>query len=262
MQFRAPKPLGCRSWKTTLDADCYKDVSTTLVTVVEDLDVWLWARPIKPSITDPGCPSTTFDHRWTSLQYETFREKIHDLAPRIRAAHDAGGVSESLAAWQDIFGGSFKAPATTALTKSAGLPLTIVRGPRAPQEQFIDELFAVNISNTVTVECEVGEPANMNRAQRRKEMRLRSRANHVRPGRSLMFKIIHTDVEAPYAVWWKVRNRGSQAAGRERGQIVADTGQHHKSESTNFRGPHYVECYIVKGTTCVAAAHVPVKIDD
>lgn len=254
------------SWKTATDADYYKDVPTTLVHVIEDVATWLQARPTKPSISDPGCPSTTFDHRWMETQYQEFRSRILDLAPKIRAAYDTVGVNDSVTAWREVFGDSFKVPILTAaasLAKATDLPTTIVGGERAPQEQFIEEMFPVSITNTVTVECEVGEPANMNRAQKRKAMRLRSRGNLVRPGRSLTFRMLNTDAPLPYVVYWKVRNRGPEARRRgERGQIVRDAGERRLIETSTFEGPHYVECYIVKDQTCVAATHVPVNIDD
>lgn len=254
-------------WRTTLDADYYKDAPTTLVNVVEDLAEWLRCRPIKPSIADPGCPSTTFDHRWTDLQYEAFRTKILALAPRVRAAYDAETVSESLAGWQGVFGDAFKAPATSArsasLTKSHALPASIVRGARAPGEEFIDDKFPVHITSSLRIECEVGEPASMNRAQKRKARRLRARGHHVRPGRSLMFRVVHTDVDEPDVIYWKVRNRGPEAKRRgERGQLIADNGQRCRSETSCFAGNHYVECYVVKNGVCVAAAHEPVNIDN
>jgi len=74
------------------------------------------------------------------------------------------------------------------------------------------------------------------------------------------FKIAATDVPKPYEVRWKVRNRGFEAKRRncERGSIFVG-GDHHV-EPTAFKGPHYVECYLVKDGVCVAAAHVPVHI--
>ena len=35
-------------------------------------------------------------------------------------------------------------------------------------------------------------------------------------------------------------------------------GRDQHVEPSAFKGPHYVECYIVKDGVCVAAAHVPV----
>lgn len=252
-------------WRTTLDADHYKDVPTTFVHVVEDLADWLRCRPDKPSIADPGCPSTTFDHRWTDLQYQTFRAKILDLAPKVRDAYDAP-VADSLIAWQALFGDRFKAPVATttaSAVRSTALPTSIVRGPRAPKEEFIDDKHRINITHNVTIECEVGEPANMNREQKRRAAKLRARGNRVRPGRSLMFRVVDTDVVDPDVFYWKVRNRGPGVPEHQfRGELLRDAGQRRRSESSSFAGNHYVECYVVKDGVCVAAAHVPVNIDD
>ncbi len=253
-------------WRKDNDASCYADVPTTLLHVVKDLDEWLQARPTKTqaSIGDPSCPNTTFDHRWTDKQYEAFRDDIHDLVAEIEAAYFTVGVSDSHTAWQEIFGQQFKAP--TATTASAATPAVksvstsgyIAREPRAPGEQFIDDLFPLDLRHWVHVDAEVSEPELYNR--RRRRAALRARGNRVPPGRKVTFKTVATDVPKPYEVRWKVRNRGFEAKRRncERGSIFVGGDQH--VEPTAFKGPHYVECYIVKDGLCVAAAHVPVHI--
>jgi hypothetical protein len=247
------------------DNTYYSDVPTTLLHVVKDLDAWLQTRPTKASasISDPSCPNTTFDHRWTDKQYETFRDDIHDLAAEIEAAYFTEGVPESLAAWQEIFGPEFKAPPTTAsaaapAVKSLSTSGYIARDPRAPGEDFIDDLVPLDLRRTVHVDAEVSEPDLYNRRQRRAA--LRSRGNRVPPGRKVTFKVVSTDVPKPYEVRWKVRNRGFEAQRRncERGSIFVGGDEH--TEPTSFKGPHYVECYLVKDGVCVAAAHVPVHI--
>ena len=59
---------------------------------------------------------------------------------------------------------------------------------------------------------------------------------------------------------WKVRNVGSKAEARDdiRGQIQS-RGQRIE-ETTIFDGPHYIECYLVKDSICVAIGHVDVPI--
>ena len=68
------------------------------------------------------------------------------------------------------------------------------------------------------------------------------------------------DVPEPVTYYWKVKNVGATAEKRDcvRGQIV----QREKTitENTNFFGPHYVECYVVKGGECVARARISVPI--
>ncbi len=81
-------------------------------------------------------------------------------------------------------------------------------------------------------------------------------------GKSLEFKIRETNVPTPYSVFWKVRNFGedAQRAGGLRGEITPDYGRHAKTESTLYHGEHYVECYIVKDSVCVAVGRILVPI--
>lgn len=57
-----------------------------------------------------------------------------------------------------------------------------------------------------------------------------------------------------------MRNRGFEAERRreQRGAIFLSGDTH--EEPTAFKGPHYVECYVIKDDNCVAVAHVPVNI--
>ena len=65
----------------------------------------------------------------------------------------------------------------------------------------------------------------------------------------------------PYLIYWKVRNIGLEAERRDciRGQIRM-TNNTHQKEKTDFFGPHFVECYLVKNGVCVARnkIHVPI----
>lgn len=249
------------AWRA-YDPDYYGDVPTTLLHLVENLDAWLQLRPLKPSIGDPSCPSTTFDHRWNDKQYKSFRDSVHDLAPKIRTAYDASGVETSVAAWQSVFGASFPtALAARPVTDSAVMVDKGVRPDRAPNERFIEEMFTVHETQRVEITCEVSEPEYPSRAARRRA--LRSRRGRVPKRRSLLFRITGTDVAPPFDVYWKIRNRGEEAQdlGQLRGEIHLDEGRHERSESTAYTGHHYVECYIVKGGVCVARTRESVIID-
>ena len=248
--------------RAELAPGCYGDTPSALVTIVQDLDAWLQDRPNKPSLVDPSCPSTSFDHRWTDAQYAAFREKIHDLAPKIQAAYDEATPAASLSAWQDVFGSAFKAPTVIASApEEVAKARSVDRSGRAPQEIFIDELFPVAVSQEVHIECEVSEPTYPNRAARRSA--LRSRKGRVAKKRDLLFKVVSTTVPEPYDVYWKVRNHGSEAATAKelRGKIYPDEGQRQRKESTSYAGHHFVDCYIVKNRVCVAQAREHVVID-
>jgi hypothetical protein len=91
----------------------YKNVPTTLLHLVEDLDTYLQAHPSRPSVEDPSKSGTTFDHRWSQTSYGYFRDRIHVHAAEIRAAYDEPDKAESVKLWQNVFGNGFKAPAST-----------------------------------------------------------------------------------------------------------------------------------------------------
>lgn len=242
------------SWRDGAGVNYYRDVPTTLVNVVEDLDAWLQARATKPSVVDPSAPATNFDHRWTDSEYQAFRTAIHRLAPRLRSAYDATTVAASCEAWQGVFGESFKRPDEADASNKSLKPDN--DPDRAPREQFIEDLFPVEIRYRAELESEL-DSVTANRRVRR----LRARAGRLPIGPGLKFRLVYTDAPLPYAVYWKVRNRGDEARrrGQERGEVKL--GSSEQTETSSFAGPHYVECFIIKDQTCVARARIPVNID-
>lgn len=106
--------------RTLLDPGYYSDVPTALLHMVRDLDVWLQARPIKPSIQDPSGSGVTFDHRWEQSTYSYFRDRIHVHAAEIEEAYAEDNKERSIELWQAIFGSGFTAP--TRLSSSTKFP--------------------------------------------------------------------------------------------------------------------------------------------
>ena len=257
------------SWRNVYEADYYADVPTTLLHLVLDLDVWLQSYTVKPSIVDPSCTSTSFDHRWSDAQYGAFRSKIHDLAPRIKEAFDCPGASDSIQAWRDVFGAGFpdslarsvSETSTGSLSKAVGSTAWRPPADRARNEEFIEEKYRVDEGYRIQIECDVTDPTYPNRAARRRA--LRSRASHVPKQRDLLFKVVSSNVPEPFSVLWKVRNGGQEAAALDqlRGEILMDEGMRQRSESTKYAGHHYVECYAIKNGVCVARTHETVIID-
>ena len=96
---------------SALNPGAYANIPTALVNIVEDLDVWLQARPGRPPLSNPAGDGTNFDHRWTDATYRNFRDRIHSIAAAMRAALDEPDAAKSAKAWRDLFGDKFKAPA-------------------------------------------------------------------------------------------------------------------------------------------------------
>lgn len=125
-------------------------------------------------------------------------------------------------------------------------------------EQFIEEMFPVRISNKLKIDCEITQ--NGFRSGLISEFIKKS--FKIKQNRKLKFFIDYLNISKPYSIYWKVRNVGHEAIRRNciRGQIIK--GSSEQSETANFYGPHYVECYIVKDNICIARDKVSVDIDN
>lgn len=223
--------------------DYYRDMPSTLLHIGQDLDRYLQANPYLPHIPDPSCPGEDFNHRWDQDGYANFRDRLHYYVGKIETAYDETDKAKSLALWQGVFGDDFKAPTT--VVKAAETPSIV-----PASERFIDRDFGFPIERQYRLRI-------LGHAEPKKGFRsydLPANGNRVQKGRDLRFRIAECTVPPPYQIYWKVRNTGEEAAklGQLRGEIREDAGGHRHSESTKYRGSHYVECYIVKNGRVVA----------
>lgn len=130
-------------------------------------------------------------------------------------------------------------------------------------EEFIEDYFTVDIKYNISIDCKITQdgfrPMLLKKLLRDK-MFLAIKKN-------LEFYIDSMDSEikkeAPYDIYWKVKNQGQEAIKRDciRGQIKR-TNTKSINESSNFIGEHYVECYIVKDGICIAKDHIDVPISN
>jgi hypothetical protein len=233
----------------------YADVPTALKNITADLDEWLQLYPYMPTISDPSCPGTTFNHRWDQDQYANFRNQIHRYAAWIGDANDEPDHDKSVAAWQRIFGDAFKATRSVSLVERA-VSKMFPSEPAAPREEFIDSRFQLSPRYHATirgyaVENRMYAPTLIRRGGRRLDKHLPLRFT------------VETDTPWPYDVYWKVRNFGAEASrlGALRGELVKDPNPsepHH--ESTLYTGVHYIEAYVVRDDQVVAIDRHPVAI--
>lgn len=129
------------------------------------------------------------------------------------------------------------------------------------KEQFIQQLFTIRITNSLRINCDVSSDGFMTK-------KLKELLQHISPtnrfivqqSKSLEFYIEYCDVERPYDIYWKVRNVGSEAVSRNQVRGTIFKGKETQKEHSNFHGPHYVECFIVKDGKCVARDRIDVPI--
>lgn len=131
---------------------------------------------------------------------------------------------------------------------------------KAPTEEYYYDKFKVNIKYWLELDCEIEDNYNYY-GKTLSLLKLLENSQSITIGKQLKFKIVKTDCPSPYKIYWKVRNRGPEAKKRnmERGSI--EEGENTRIEHSDFVGPHYVECYLVKNGTCVAKDRISVPIN-
>lgn len=148
--------------------------------------------------------------------------------------------------WKRVFGYPFPYPRTI---KEASMNYS-------SQEQYIEDLYAVDITNSLSINCRVKQNGFQDGLLRE--------LNRLRVNKDLYFYIVHTDVVEPYDVLWKIKNEGEIAKAKNmlRGEILEDKGGQERYEKTSFKGSHFVACYIIKNNVCVARDRIDVPISE
>ncbi len=158
--------------------------------------------------------------------------------------------------WRSVFGRNFPKAPEACLEKAEYDMLHVTDA-----EEFIEDIYPVDIREDLHIDCRI--TADGFRPQSLRQ--LLHMCGRIPTVRSLDFQIVSTSVEWPYEVKWKVKNVGQEAVRRDclRGQIVDSNirGGMQRHETSNFRGPHYVECYIIKNGVVVARDRIEVPIE-
>jgi len=178
-----------------------------------------------------------------------FQSKAKTAYELCLKAIDAEGKSTANAKWKKVFGKPVPATETTKVAASVY--------SFNETEQFIEDTYPVDIRYGLTIDCTVTQDGFRSTTLRS----MLSRRIWLRPQKTLDFNIVQCDVPDPYTIKWKVLNRGDEAERRNlvRGQIIDKNAKAHR-EATQFRGEHYVECYIIKNGVVVARDHIDVPI--
>jgi hypothetical protein len=185
-------------------------------------------------------------NQWVKVKAR-FQPKTKKAYNRCLEAIENEGKAAANKKWREVFGTSVPPKATESAFSFKDT------------EEFIENRYPVDISETLTINCRVTQsgwrPASLRDMLRTGTLLL--------PNKDLDFAITECSVPAPYQVKWKVLNRGAEAERRNkiRGQIIwSNRPNESLHEHTQFRGDHLVECYIVKDGTVVARDLIEVPI--
>lgn len=156
--------------------------------------------------------------------------------------------------WRDIFGNNFPKYVNEE-NEAKAINLSYEN-----TEEYIDNTYSIDIRYNVEIDCEVSQKGFRDGLLRE----FLSRRYPLIIGKSLKFFISKIDIPHPYTVKWKVTNRGELAVKKNcvRGQITEDNGSQQRIESSNFKGGHFVECYIIKDNMVVAQDSIDVPISE
>lgn len=125
-------------------------------------------------------------------------------------------------------------------------------------EEFIEDQFHISIQYDLNIRCKVSQKGFMPCLLHE----MLSRNYPLVRDRNLEFYVHSHNIPKPFSVKWKVRNVGMAAIERNiiRGQILNDDGGHRRIEHSDFKGSHFVECYVIKDDVCVARSKIDVPI--
>lgn len=230
------------------DPSCYQDLPTTLRTVMNSLKKYVEENYYMPIIYDPGQTGDDLSKRWDQEKYNNFRNRIIYYAGKIEDAYTDDNKDSSLEKWQLVFGDDFKAPEKDS---NANNMLPQVKSFNNTEQSITDLGFAIKINPSYKVVLQ-GKVLKKDGGFR--PYLLSEKGNKVTAGRNIEFSVVLCTVPSPYKIFWKVLNRGEKAISQNciRGQIQEGGKVWKIKESTNFRGDHYVECYIIRDNVCVA----------
>lgn len=200
-------------------------------------------------------PSQDHYHALGSGQDVKVKHKFQNKAKKAYAlaskAISAENEDDKHTNWRSIFGNNF--PKVSAVMENFSTSVV-------DNEEFIEDMYTIQIQGDLRIDCEV----KSNGYRERLLSCILRNSQKISRVRSLDFYIDSTDIPEPFIVKWKVRNVGDEAIRRNclRGQIIDSNTRDKKGrhESADFKGPHYVECYLIKDGYVVARDHIEVPI--
>lgn len=182
------------------------------------------------------------------------KSKLEDLEILFK---DDCSKADALQAWYGFFNHDFwNEPVTETSNYSAKLILKSVSS-FVDTEQFIDDLYPVDLSYRCSVSCQVS--GNGFRPKPLSDF-LQLLRRYLPHNFEIRCTMVYTNCPPPYRVLWKVKNVGPEAErlNQVRGQIEEKGNS--IVEHSRFYGNHYIECYIVKNGICVAKTRVDIPI--
>lgn len=195
------------------------------------------AAGILPSVVDPGVPVNDLAATcgWSFDDFALFLDGLDQALATARAAIDAPTKEKTVELWQSLLGDKYPASLDDERAR--------VDKTEAPRAGYFARLTA-RIAPPNSEAYDEVYPSNGRKLPRHW---------------SLEFQLAKTNVPEPYRIKWIVRNHGAEA--RRAGQLYREEfGEATHTETTLYRGHHYLDCELVKDGIAVAHARHVVNI--
>lgn len=267
------------NWYDAGDAS-FKDVPTTLKTIIGRLDAWLSDRPDKPKVENPHLKSEDFAADLTQQDYSSLRSAISDLRQKVDHAFDMKGKYASVEAWRDVFGSQF-AKGVSVLTKSEAfesadydedegvLLAGILKEDAAHDNRIVDLVGKVGrwlwspsldrpkhmrqpiwpradiVSDRVTV------LASWSPSRHSPDKRTLTDFEELPPNGGVWFDVVvnaGARLPAGHSVRYRITNTGAVALALKKGRGGFETPQegNRRWEPLEYRGVHLAEAFIIR----------------
>lgn len=196
----------------------------------------------------------TQDHR---KKVDNWRNHLNEQLDNLTVLFKTGCTyAEAKNAWYRFFNHSFWQEDETYDKKTY---ISSRLKPYRDTEQFIEDNYIYNEQYGMTISCIISRDGFRPAPIKDFLLKCLGRLPH---GFSIDCELIDTDAPSYDKVLWKVRNVGKIAEEKDmiRGQICDRGKKIH--EHSDFYGPHYIECYLIKENKCIACWRIDVPIDD
>lgn len=210
--------------------------------------------------TDNACSLLqTEDHR---TKVKNWKKRLADKLSDLDVLFDSSCTKiKAREAWYKFFNHIYWYDETSSVVERTSLSKAYgYRAAFRNTEEFIDKDYIIDEQYSVRVKCLISRdgfrPATI------PEFLAKCVHGRLPHGCSIDCTMEWTDAPSYDKVLWKVKNMGALAEEKDmiRGQIQYRGTKIH--EHSDFFGPHYIECYIVKGNRCIAVTHIEVPIDN
>lgn len=186
--------------------------------------------------------------------YNRLKSKLEDLEILF---DDKCTEEDAIQAWYGFFNHDYWKEQKQEFANYSYKPITESIRSFTDEEQFIEDLYPVNLQYQCNVSCNIS--GNGWRSTPLAQF-LPIFRYHIPHNCKVHCEMTKTDCPSPYTILWKVKNVGPEAERRNqlRGQIQ-DRGKR-ITEPASFYGKHYIECYIIKDNECVARKKINIPI--